>query len=1107
MKMQRPPSLLATADKCGCKLWQAFLLWVLPTLLLALHSSCVEAGTAETVAGRRAQSVRPRGLQAVAPLSPTADGWMQGRVTFFNPSSLFIKSLRNSPFKFEPVPDRDRGLYNGGNKKDNSAITVPANMLASMVTSNPDYPGSCGRCYELRCQTGVVAGNFSSDNTPVPYRIGPAQSQPPYQFTTFSGQPPLDDFNRSFPGNPLNSSDVVFTQCWNLTDSLRESSVNNTIIVQVTDSCVCSASATKPASSNFCCTNIPTSVLGFSAFERLVHPDYGYMNLEYRPVACDHPQQLLPVHPGFISKTIYADAFEAVWGVGGYQVARELQSPGAGLAQSNASCFTFQNSQDTLFFFCRECDQAGYQPFLLSNTSGLQFFIKQNGTSSGGSSLPALKLTLASSTTSNGNVAYQQLCTGSSVDLSQLPASDIDQATGFVGVTAGLLHNSFQDCIASLDQITSFEFQLSSTASTFSPVSFCLDDISLLPPTLQTGLNNSAPAIPSYSNCYIPDPQLIYQNGSYVPGRQIQSTQNVSEYTVFPFADLEGYDDMTPTLGTCFVNTTGLSINNTLFGLVDGCTQQNRECCYDAANVGDQESTLPGRLANICDAMASNGSICQGFVHNSFTGTAFFKGNATDTPIDTSQLCLSPNSTAWLLSSALQGSPDTRQVASITIPPARPVCQYNPQPTAQDLHSSAQASQLTQQELHNVTGNTSESSSAYTAYPNADLQNYLDLEPPAGTSCCMLGAANVSAVEKFAMSKKGLCCVFYSDLTSIVDNTVAQTLANVCNTVQFGNIMCQGFVYDRHQNVAFFKGQATGQLVDTSRLCTSSNTTAWLSNIATTGGTVATQSAPTLPAAPPLPPPPSTGAQAKTAYGVVAGVLAACVPAFTWLAITYSYRMDKRMVVAEVVKNVRPADISSRSPLQPVDSAVVRPVWVPQGDSNPFMSAMQAGRSRSMQRINSAPSSARQSNQFTGGFAPSRQLSTASDQASLHPVQSDMVHNPLLAPGTMRTAPGHVALDRGGMHDARLDSTSEMKSVAKQITVRCLRGWDGLLGIRAGSDGLGRRSGIWRDKFDGVRYGVLLLAMSKLNADLLSSSTQPSEYAWLSSAILSCSQS
>ncbi len=84
-------------------------------------------------------------------------------------------------------------------------------------------------------------------------------------------------------------------------------------------------------------------------------------------------------------------------------------------------------------------------------------------------------------------LAYQQLCTGSAVDLSQLLASDIDQATGFVRVTAGLLQNTFQDCIASLDQITSFEFQLSSAASSSSPVNFCLDDISLLPPTLQTG--------------------------------------------------------------------------------------------------------------------------------------------------------------------------------------------------------------------------------------------------------------------------------------------------------------------------------------------------------------------------------------------------------------------------------------------------------------------------------------------------------------------------------------------------------------------------------------------------------------------------------------------
>ena len=33
--------------------------------------------------------------------------------------------------------------------------------------------------------------------------------------------------------------------------------------------------------------------------------------------------------------------------------------------------------QDELYFFCRDCYHAGYQPFLLSNTSGIEFYIKQ----------------------------------------------------------------------------------------------------------------------------------------------------------------------------------------------------------------------------------------------------------------------------------------------------------------------------------------------------------------------------------------------------------------------------------------------------------------------------------------------------------------------------------------------------------------------------------------------------------------------------------------------------------------------------------------------------------------------------------------------------------
>ena len=112
-------------------------------------------------------------------------------------------------------------------------------------------------------------------------------------------------------------------------------------------------------------------------------------------------------------------------------------------------------------------------------------------------------------------------------------------------------------------------------------------------------------------------------------------------------------------------------------------------------------------------------------------------------------------------------------------------------------------------------------------------------------------------------------------------------------------------------------------------------------------------------------------------------------------------------------------------------------------------------------------------------------------------LQSDVVHNRLLAPGTMHIMPGHVASDTGGTHDARLDSTSEMKSVARQITVRCCGGgmvyWASRL-IQTAWGGSPAYGGI----------GLMVCGMRKLNADLLNSSTQPSEDARLCSAISPC---
>ncbi len=30
--------------------------------------------------------------------------------------------------------------------------------MAAAADADPDYPGSCGRCYQVKCTSGIVAG-------------------------------------------------------------------------------------------------------------------------------------------------------------------------------------------------------------------------------------------------------------------------------------------------------------------------------------------------------------------------------------------------------------------------------------------------------------------------------------------------------------------------------------------------------------------------------------------------------------------------------------------------------------------------------------------------------------------------------------------------------------------------------------------------------------------------------------------------------------------------------------------------------------------------------------------------------------------------------------
>lgn len=72
-------------------------------------------------------------------------------------------------------------------------------------------------------------------------------------------------------------------------------------------------------------------------------------------------------------------------------------------------------------------------------------------------------------------------------------------------------------------------------------------------------------------------------------------------------------------------------------------------------------------------------------------------------------------------------------------------------------------------------------------------------------------------------------------------------------------------------------------------------------------------------------------------------------------------------------------------------------------------------------------------------------------------------------------------------------SIQEVQRVAKEITHYCLSRWDSWLGLKAGSDSTGGKTGIWRVQFDGVRCAVLLLVFHKLNKELQGHQDSPGQ--------------
>ena len=149
------------------------------------------------------------------------------------------------------------------------------------------------------------------------------------------------------------------------------------------------------------------------------------------------------------------------------------------------------------------------------------------------------------------------------------------------------------------------------------------------------------------------------------------------------------------------------------------------------------------------------------------------------------------------------------------------------------------------------------------------------------------------------------------------------------------------------------------------------------------------------------------------------GIAAPCIGILVWLAVTYTYRLEKRAIVSAVKRRLTPADVTEKGVLSVKNLEL---------------------------------------------------LSRQSEVSSLDDASTDNFIIPA--------------------HRDRTPSPAMLK-VAKDMTQRCLRRWDSILALRAAVDSQSKGQGIWRDRYEGVRASVMLLALHNLNKQLQANAVVP----------------
>eukprot|EP00198_Chlamydomonas_reinhardtii_P014096 XP_001703433.1 predicted protein [Chlamydomonas reinhardtii] len=350
-------------------------------------------------------------------------GWLRGRTTYYGGPD-FLSAAYD--------PARGEGsfgiLSHGECGYTNSDGTLPfaREGYAASADANYDYPGSCGRCYQIKCVDGAVAENSTAY---VHIENGYFGGDPGRTYLP-AIKVVRDTRNRTWPGNPGEGQGLQVVKCWD---------TNKVVTVRIADACPCrqvlpdGAPGVKAGGEvrrqEWCCGGQNHFDLSYFAFEDLAHPVYGVMG----------------------------------GGLDGQDGTCVQLSPGGGLA-----------------FRCRACGTTpGYQPF--AGASGLSLWIRPNSNSSDpfasstpNNALPPLKLFVTSETPEGKRYCFNEIYFNTGVFPNGTDAV-ATRPSNWYQVAVPMSAFKCQGAVPT-EQLNRFELQNVNERDAF----FCLDKVQIL---------------------------------------------------------------------------------------------------------------------------------------------------------------------------------------------------------------------------------------------------------------------------------------------------------------------------------------------------------------------------------------------------------------------------------------------------------------------------------------------------------------------------------------------------------------------------------------------------------------------------------------------------